>query len=81
LATRSKKRTSGNDIYLKLKASDLQAQVGVGIDFYLQYFKFAIEAKMSYGTLNLLKNENNILTNSVQSLRSKSFHLSFLFEG
>ncbi|MDR1181081.1 MAG: PorT family protein [Bacteroidales bacterium] len=81
LATRSKKRNNGNDIYLKLSASDLQAQIGVGIDFYLQYFKFAIEAKMSYGTLNLLKNENNILTNSVQSLRSKSFHLSFLFEG
>ncbi|MDR1459101.1 MAG: PorT family protein [Bacteroidales bacterium] len=81
LATRSKKRNNGNEVYLKLRASDLQAQIGVGIDFYLQYFKFAIEAKMSYGTLNLLKNENNILTNSIQSLRSKSFHISFLFEG
>jgi hypothetical protein len=81
LATRSKKRNNGNDVYLKLRASDIQAQIGVGIDFYLQYFKFAIEAKMSYGTLNLLKNENNILSNSVQSLRSKTFHLSFLFEG
>jgi hypothetical protein len=81
LATRSKKRNNTSDIYLKLNASDLQAQVGVGVDFYLQYFKFAIEAKMSYGTLNLLKNENNILTNSVQSLRSKTFHISFLFEG
>jgi hypothetical protein len=81
LATRSKKRNNTSDIYLKLYASDLQAQIGVGLDFYLQYFKFAIEVKMSYGTLNLLKNENNILTNSVQSLRSKTFHISFLFEG
>jgi hypothetical protein len=81
LATRSKKRNNSSDIYLKLHASDIQAQVGVGVDFYLQYFKFAIEAKMSYGTLNLLKNENNILTNSIHSLRSKTFHLSFLFEG
>jgi hypothetical protein len=81
LATRSKKRNNTSEIYLKLHANDLQAQVGVGVDFYLQYFKFAIEAKMSYGTLNLLKNENNILTNSVQSLRSKTFHISFLFEG
>ena len=81
LATRSKKRTSGNDVKIKLYAGDLQAQVGVGVDFYLEYFKFAIEAKMSFGTLNLLKNENNIYTNSVQSLRSKTFHISFLFEG
>jgi hypothetical protein len=81
LATRSKKQNKGDEIYLKLYASDLQGQVGVGVDFYLQYFKFAIEAKMSFGTLNLLKNENNILTNSIQSLRTKTFHLSFLFEG
>ena len=81
LATRSKKRTSGNDIHIKLYASDLQAQVGVGVDFYLEYFKFAIEAKMSYGTRNLLKYENNMYTNSVRSLRSKTFHISFLFEG
>jgi hypothetical protein len=81
LATRSKKRTNSNEIFLKLAAGDLQAQVGVGIDFYLQYFKFAIETKMSFGTGNLLKNENNMFTNSVQSLRSKTFHISFLFEG
>ena len=81
LASRSKKRNSGENIYLKLAASDLQAQVGVGLDFYLEFFKFAIEAKMSYGTISLLKNENNIWTNSVQSLRSKTFHISFLFEG
>ena len=81
LATRAKKRNTGNNVFLKLKASDLQAQVGVGLDFYLEFFKFSIEAKMSYGTLNLLKNENDIWTNSVQGLRSKTFHISFLFEG
>ena len=81
LATRAKKRNTANLIHLKLNASDLQAQVGVGMDFYLEFFKFAIEAKMSYGTLNLLKNENNMITNSIQSLRSKTFHISFLFEG
>lgn len=83
LATRSKKRTtgSGTQMNIKLYASDLQAQVGVGVDFYLEYFKFSIETKMSYGTLNLLKNENNIYTNSVLNLRSKTFHISFLFEG
>ncbi len=81
LATRSKKRTSGDDIKIKLNASDLQAQVGVGVDFYLEFFKFAIEAKMSYGMLDLLKKEDNMYTNTIKDLRSKTFHISFLFEG
>jgi len=81
LASRAKKRNSGDNSYIKLYASDLQAQVGVGLDFYLEFFKFSIEAKMSYGVLNLLKNENNIWTNSVKDLRSKTFHVTFLFEG
>jgi len=81
LATRAKKRNIVNSSYIKLSASDLQAQIGVGLDFYLEFFKFSIETKMSYGTLNLLKNENTIWTNSVTDLRSKTFHISFLFEG
>lgn len=81
LATRSKKRTSGDEIKIKLAASDVQAQVGVGMDFYLEFFKFSIEAKMSYGMLDLLKKEDNMYTNSVKYLRSKTFHISFLFEG
>ena len=81
LATRSKKRTTGDDIKIKLSAGDLQGQVGVGMDFYLEFFKFAIEAKMSYGVFDLLIHENNTYTNSVKYLRSKTFHISFLFEG
>ena len=81
LATRSKKRTDGDQIKMKLTAGDLQAQVGVGIDFYLEFFKFAIEAKMSYGMLDMLKHENTMHANSIKYLRSKTFHISFLFEG
>lgn len=81
LATRSKKRTRGDEIKVKLAVGDVQAQVGVGMDFYLEFFKFSIEAKMSYGMLDLIKKEDNRYTNSVKYLRSKTFHISFLFEG
>ena len=81
LATRSKKRTNGDDIKIKLAASDVQAQVGVGMDFYLEFFKFSIEAKMSYGMLDLMIKETSMYSNSIQYLRSKTFHISFLFEG
>ncbi len=81
LASQAKKQSQSTDVVrLKLLRSDVQAQIGSGIDMYMNLFKFSIEFKMSYGILNLLKNEDNFYTNSIDHLRSKIFHLSFLFE-
>ena len=81
LASQAKKNSLNTDIIkLKLLRSDVQAQAGAGIDMYMDMFKFSIEFKMSYGMLNLLKNEDNLYTNSIDHLKSKIFHLSFLFE-
>lgn len=81
LASQAKKQSQNTNVFnLKLLRHDLQAQVGAGIDMYMNMFKFAIEFKMSYGMLNLLKNEDNLYTNSVGNLNSKIIHLSFLFE-
>ncbi|NLJ81791.1 MAG: PorT family protein [Bacteroidales bacterium] len=81
LASQAKKNSLSTDVVkLKLLRSDVQAQAGAGIDMYMNLFKFAIEFKMSYGMLNLLKKEDNVYTNSIDYLRSKVFHLSFLFE-
>jgi hypothetical protein len=81
LASQAKKNSLNTDIVkLKLLRSDVQAQVGAGIDMYMNMFKFAIEFKMSYGILNLLKKENNVYNSSIDHLNSKVFHLSFLFE-
>ncbi|MDD3280217.1 MAG: porin family protein [Bacteroidales bacterium] len=81
LASQAKKQSQNSNItQLKLLRHDLQTQVGAGIDMYMNMFKFAIEFKMSYGMLNLLKNEDNLYTNSIDHLNSKIFHLSFLFE-
>jgi hypothetical protein len=81
LASQAKKQTQNKDIVkLKLLRTDLQSQVGAGIDMYMNMFKFSIEFKMSYGMLNLLKNDDNVYTNSIDHLKAKIFHLSFLFE-
>jgi hypothetical protein len=81
LASRSKKRTSPENSAIKLRLDDFQLQAGVGMDFYLQFFKFSIEAKMSFGMIDLLKREKTAYSQSVQYLRSNTFHISFLFEG
>lgn len=58
--------------------SDLGVEVGVGFDFYTNYFKFGTEVKMGYGLFNILKSgSENIGTND---LRNKILQLSFTFE-
>jgi len=80
MMSNSKKRNSFDEKILKLKASDLQALVGAGIEFYLPYFKLSIEGKMGYGLVNLLSKEQNLISASIDRLHSKTFHLSIILE-
>ena len=69
------------DDNVKLKRDDFSYEGGVGAEFYLQYFKFAIEAKVTMGTINLLVRDNTIFANSIDKLKSKVFTISLTFEG
>ena len=80
MMSNSKKRNPPGQKVLKLKADDFQALVGAGIEFYLPYFKLSIEGKMGYGLINLLIKEDNLISSSIESLRSKTFHLTFVLE-
>ncbi|MCW3101610.1 MAG: hypothetical protein JWO09_50 [Bacteroidetes bacterium] len=82
LASKRKvQNTTGTDAIVKLKRDDFSYEVGAGGEFYLQYFKFAIEGKLSIGTRNLLIKDNTIYSNSVDKLNSKIFLVSITFEG
>jgi len=70
-----------NDIIVKLGKHDIMGEIGVGTDFYLQYFKFGLELKMSYGIDNIMIRENNAFSTPIENLRSKMFLLSLTFEG
>lgn len=80
ISAAKKQEANPREIFLKLYPHDFQGQAGVGFDFYLTYFKFSAELKMSFGFLNLLKQEDNMFANSVTSLKSKIFQISFFFE-
>lgn len=82
LASKRKvQNTSGTDAIVKLKRDDFSYEFGAGAEFYLQYFKFAIEGKMSLGTRNLLIRDNNVFSDSIDKLNSKIFLISITFEG
>ncbi len=63
-----------------LKTHDIGLEAGAGFDFYTNYFKLGIEAKMIYGLNNLIVNNNDMYSGSISQLRSKVFMLSFIFE-
>ena len=82
LASQAKKRerkSSGQKI-IKLNQNDVYAEAGVGFDFYNEWFKFGIELKMMYGLMDILKQESNIYTSSIDKINSKIFQISFTFE-
>ncbi len=82
LASQAKKREQRNSDQkiVKFKRDDLYLEAGVGFDFYNEWFKLGLEFKMMYGLFDQLKRENNLYTNSIQSLKSKIFQFSISFE-
>ena len=70
-----------NDQIVKLKRDDFFYEGGVGAEFYLQYFKFAIEAKVSMGTMNMLQKDNTIFSSAIDKLKTKVVTISLTFEG
>lgn len=71
------------DQFVSIMKDDYAFEAGFGFEFYLEYFKFGIELKMSYGLKNIIFPEDppTIFSNPVYDLRSKMFLLSFTFEG
>jgi hypothetical protein len=70
-----------NDQIVKLQRDDFSYEIGAGAEFYFQYFKFAIEGKLSTGIRNLLIKDNTIFSNSIDKLNSRVFLISITFEG
>lgn len=81
---------SGRDNdFIKLKRYDVYAELGIGCDYYLPFFKLRPELKFMYSLtnsldtdhVNHLKNRNMIqYTNSVSQARTKIIALTFYFE-
>lgn len=80
LASDAKKKQNSAEIQVKLNRIDPAMELGVGFDFYFEWFKLGTELKMSYGLTDVLKRENNIYTLGIEQLRSKIFQISFTFE-
>jgi len=70
-----------DEVVIKLQRNDYSAEVGGGFDFFLPYFKFGIELKTALGIPNLLIDDDTRFSRPIESLRSKTWVLTFTFEG
>ncbi|MFO7368801.1 MAG: porin family protein [Bacteroidales bacterium] len=87
-------RSRKEDNLVLLKPFDLYYEIGVGMDFYLEYdLKFAVEFKYSVGMTNVLRTsidkgsetivppeEDAIFTNVIDKLFSRMFMITIHFE-
>ncbi len=81
LASEAKKNKDEiNNKHIKLYYSDVMGDIGVGFDFYNNWFKLGVELKMTYGVRNMLRKEDNIYTDAIASLKTKMFTFGVTFE-
>ena len=81
LASQKKDKVDKGQIKnIKVKKTDIAAEIGAGFDFYTGYFKLGVEVKMSYGLLNIMDSQNLIYDSSIKSIHNKTFQVSLTFE-
>lgn len=73
-------QTLGDPI-VKILQHDFAYQVGGGFDFWMPYFKFAIELKLSNGFRNVIIQDHTFFMDPLSSLKTKVWWFSITFEG
>ena len=79
VASQDKIDDEGKEL-VKLKKNDLMGEIGFGFDFYLEYFKFSPQIKLSHGFLNLISGDETVYTKSINHLSTNGWIVSFTFE-
>lgn len=73
--------TSPADAVVKIKRHNYAAEVGVGMDFFLPYFKFATQLKYSVGLNDVGIDDGTKFSRPIRQLRPKMIILALTFEG
>ena len=79
IASQSEIDDEGQEL-VKLNNHDLMIEGGFGIDFYLRYFKFSPQIKISHGIINILSKDKTLYTQTIDNLKTNSWMISFTFE-
>ena len=70
-----------DEIVVKLRKHDYSYEMGFGLDFFLEYFKFSPELKVSFGVRDLLIHDSTQYSDPLRKLNSRILLISLNFEG
>lgn len=78
------KKKFNEDVHVAFNSMDLYLEIGVGVDFYLPYFKFSTEIKYSRGFFNMLSDRRSdgyeFYPETIRGVISDMIIVSFHFE-
>ena len=66
---------------VRLKTSEFSYTVGAGFDFYMLYFKMAIELKMNFGITEQKLPDDTYYTTAINAMNTRAFLLTITVEG
>lgn len=66
---------------IRLERHNIMYEFGVGFDFFLEYFKFSPEIKVSQGINGVLIQDNTLWSDPIEKLTPRMVSISLHFEG
>lgn len=76
-----KNKNNTEESIIRLNATEFRYSIGVGVDIFLRYVKFALEMKVSFGINDLQVLDDEIYTHSIDGMHSRTIMFGFTFEG
>lgn len=74
------KKKEKKETELRVENYDMCVEYGIGADIYYPFFKFAPEIRFSHGLLNLLNNDPNVYSKSLNRVTTHTVSLYLHFE-
>lgn len=74
-------RNRTDESIIRLDANDIRYSMGLGFDVFLRYVKFAIDLKVTFGLLDLKVEDPDVYISAFNYLNSRTYMISFTFEG
>ena len=65
---------------LRINSNDFGLHVGLGMDFYLEFFKFGVEMRYVYGLTDLKVNDDSNFYNAIESIHHRGLQFCLTFE-
>lgn len=74
-------QNSGSDVVIKTTRHNYGCNVGAGMDFFMEFYKFSLEFKYFVGLNNSFIQDNTTYSSPIQKLKARMFVISISFEG